>query len=147
MLAFREIFWKGRDMKIDGACHCGSISYEAELEPENIGICNCTDCQSLSGSAFRTVGLVSAETFRILSGKPKIYIKVGESGARRIQAFCRTCGSPIYSTAEEEKPALYNIRLGTARQRAELRPHFQIWHRSALPWLPEIDTEKVLETD
>jgi len=40
-------------MKIDGACHCGEVKYEAEVDPEKVAICDCTDCQSLSGSAFR----------------------------------------------------------------------------------------------
>ena len=39
-------------MKIDGACHCGFIAYEAEADPEMTGICHCTDRQTLSGSAF-----------------------------------------------------------------------------------------------
>ena len=30
-------------MKIDGACHCGLIAYEAEADPEMTGICHCTD--------------------------------------------------------------------------------------------------------
>jgi hypothetical protein len=42
-------------MHIDGACHCGKITYEAEVDPEAVGICHCTDCQTLSGTAFRTV--------------------------------------------------------------------------------------------
>ena len=41
-------------MKIDGGCHCGNITYSAEIDPENVGICHCTDCQTLSGTAFRT---------------------------------------------------------------------------------------------
>lgn len=44
-------------MKIDGRCHCGYISYEAEINPETVVICHCTDCQTLSDSAFRTVAL------------------------------------------------------------------------------------------
>ena len=40
-------------MKIDGACHCGYITYVAEIDPDKAGICHCTDCQTLSGSAFR----------------------------------------------------------------------------------------------
>jgi hypothetical protein len=39
-------------MKIDGACHCGSITYAAEIDPQTVAICHCTDCQTLSGSAF-----------------------------------------------------------------------------------------------
>jgi hypothetical protein len=42
-------------MKIDGGCHCGYIAYEAEADPAKTYICHCTDCQTLSGSAFRTV--------------------------------------------------------------------------------------------
>ena len=55
-------------MKIDGRCHCGYITFEAEADPDKAGICHCTDCQSLSGSAFRTFLLVTDDTFRILSG-------------------------------------------------------------------------------
>ena len=35
-------------MKIDGGCHCGYITYEAEADPANAMICHCTDCQTLS---------------------------------------------------------------------------------------------------
>jgi hypothetical protein len=42
-------------MKIDGSCHCDRISFEAEVDPATVVICHCTDCQTLSGSAFRTV--------------------------------------------------------------------------------------------
>ena len=37
-------------MKIDGRCHCGCITYEAEIDPDKVMICHCTDCQTLSGS-------------------------------------------------------------------------------------------------
>jgi hypothetical protein len=40
-------------MKVDGACHCRKITYEAEVEPEQSSICHCIDCQVLSGSAYR----------------------------------------------------------------------------------------------
>ena len=127
-------------MKIDGGCHCGAITYEAEIDPENVGICHCTDCQALSASAFRTVVRVPEADFRILSGDPKIYIKIGDSGAKRAQGFCAECGSAIYATSVDDGPKIYGIRLGTARQRAELTPKKQIWFRSALPWLPGLDS-------
>ncbi len=134
-------------MKIDGGCHCGDITYEAEIDPEKVGICHCTDCQSLSASAFRTILPVPEDNFKILSGEPKIYIKTGDSGAKREQTFCPECGSAIYSASVGEGPKVYNIRLGTARQRAELTPKKQIWFRSALPWLPGIDSIPKVETE
>lgn len=122
-------------MQVDGRCHCGAISYEAELDPDAIMVCHCTDCQTLSGSAFRTVALTRPGGFRLLSGAPKIYVKIAESGARRRQAFCGECGSAIYATSEGEEPKVYSLRLGTCRQRAALRPVAQIWCGSALPWV------------
>ncbi len=55
-------------MQIDGRCHCGFITYEAEIDPEKVIICHCTDCQTLSGSAFRTVALTREGEFNLLSG-------------------------------------------------------------------------------
>jgi len=60
-------------MKIDGRCHCGEITFEAEVDPEALRICHCTDCQTLSGSAFRANIPAPAEHFVLLSGTPKTY--------------------------------------------------------------------------
>jgi hypothetical protein len=135
-------------MQIDGHCHCGVIVYEAEIDPADVKICHCTDCQALSGSAFRTVALTSKGGFRLLSGTPKEYVKVAESGRRRIQAFCPECGSPIYATSEGPEPKVYSIRIGTSVQRDQLVPKAQIWSRSALPWARHaLDEIHQLETD
>ena len=34
--------------KVQGRCHCGAISYEAEVEPCTAYICHCQDCQMLT---------------------------------------------------------------------------------------------------
>ena len=133
-------------MKIDGGCHCGFITYEAEADPERAGICNCTDCQNLSGSAFRTILPVPDESFVFLSGEPTIYVKTGDSGEKREQTFCPKCGSPIYSAAIGAGPKDLNIRVGTARQRNQLVPKGKIWTRSELPWLDQIGTIPGIET-
>ncbi len=120
-------------MKIDGGCYCGYIAYEATIEFEYIGICHCTDCQTFSGSAFRTGAFAPKDQFRLLTGTPKIYVKTAESGARRAQAFCPECGTHVYSAAEED-PQVFSIRTGTAHQRNQLLPTAQIWCRSAQAW-------------
>ena len=125
-------------MKIDGGCHCGYLTYEAEADPERTSICHCTDCQQLSGTAFRTSIPAAEGSFRMLSGEPAIYVKTGDSGGKRAQAFCPRCGSPIYATAAGEGPKIYNIRVGTTRQRNQLVPKRQIWCRSQQQWLGAI---------
>jgi hypothetical protein len=126
-------------MKIDGACPCGAIKYEAEIDPGGVGICHCTDCQTLTGTAFRvTVGAKESD-LRFTSGTPKIYVKTGSSGAKRAQGFCGDCGSPLFATSVGDGPKVYGLRVGTIRQRDELKPSRQVWRRSALPWVPAFD--------
>ena len=127
-------------MKIDGSCHCGFITYEAEVDPEDTGICHCSDCQTLSGSPFRASVPAAHEDFRLLSGEPTSYVKTADSGAQRAQAFCPRCGSPIYSTAADDPDAPFNIRVGTVLQRDRLVPRHQIWTRSAQRWVGSIAT-------
>ena len=125
-------------MKIDGACHCGAIAFEADVDPGTAAICHCTDCQTMSGTAFRTVVPATAENFRLVSGEPKTYVKIAESGNRRIMAFCATCGTQLWSCDEGSDPGRISIRSGTLRQRDQLPPRRHIWFRSAQPWLSEI---------
>ena len=128
-------------MKIDGRCHCGSIAYKAEIDPANVRICHCTDCQLLSGTAFRVSVGTPEENFTLLSGAPRTYVKIGDNGARRAQVFCPDCGSRIYATAADgDGPRVFNLRTGTIDQRDALKPRGQIWTRSAQTWLGEIDS-------
>jgi len=122
-------------MRVHGACHCGAIRYEAEVDPEKTMICHCSDCQALSATAFRVNVPAKAEHFHLLQGAPKEYVKVGDSGARRAQGFCAQCGSQIYATAAEEPREAYMLRVGTLEERHELAPKRQSWRRSALKWL------------
>jgi hypothetical protein len=124
-------------VKIDGRCHCGFISYEAEIDPGKVEICHCADCQVLSGSAFRTLAPVEKNTFKILSGQPKTYVKTADSGTERAQMFCPECGTPIFSSAADGGPPLY-VRVATARQRNQLPPKTQYWVRSAQAWVADL---------
>ena len=124
-------------MKIDGGCHCGSITYEAEINPEKVSVCHCTDCQTGSGSAYRTNVACEKDSFRLLTGEPRIYVKTAESGNKRAQGFCADCGTPLFSTTVSDRQ-VYVLRVGSIRQRAQLRPRSQGWYRSAQPWSMDI---------
>ena len=124
-------------MKVDGQCHCGDIRFEADVDPKTLRICHCTDCQRISGSAFRANIAAPAEHFKLLSGEPKSYIKVAESGAKRRHTFCGNCGTPIFACAVENPPH-YSLRSGAINQRHAFEPYLQIWHKSALGWVDRI---------
>ncbi len=125
-------------LRVDGRCHCGAIVYAAEVDPEKADICHCLDCQCFSGAPYRASLPAEAADFRLLSGSPSIYVKTADSGAKRAQAFCGECGTALYGSAAEN-PAVFHLRFGAIRQRAELPPRRQIWRSSALAWASEID--------
>ncbi len=122
-------------MNVTGSCHCGQIAYEAEVDPETVRVCHCTDCQKLTGNAFRAAIASLPGTFVHKSGTPKIYIKTADSGTKRAHAFCGECGAPVWSAAPGANPSTYGLRIGGIDQRAQFAlPARQIWCRSALSW-------------
>jgi hypothetical protein len=124
-------------MQVDGQCHCGHVAYQAEIDPEEVSICHCTDCQSLTGSPFRVTVLCDAEQVRLTRGTPRIYAKTGGNGRRRLQHFCPDCGSPLFTSGDGGRRD-FGIRWGSIRQRRQLKPVRQIWCRSAAPWIHEM---------
>jgi hypothetical protein len=136
---------EGKTMQVDGGCHCGRIAYRAEIDPQLVELCHCTDCQVMSGSAFRIVVPTAESNFELLSGMLKTYVKTGESGNKRIQAFCPECGTHIYSTSVGEGSRTFGLRVGAIKQRHKLPPTKQYWVRSAHAWVMDLDDiEKVL---
>ena len=126
-------------MRIDGSCACGAIKIEGEADPERTQMCHCTDCQSGTGTAFRVSIPVPGTTFK-MTGVPTVFLKTtADSGKPRAQAFCPTCGSPIYSTTPGDgvQPS-YTVRVGILRQRGEFTPKRQNWFRSAQPWVTSL---------
>ena len=124
-------------MKVEGHCHCGAIRYRADVDPARANICHCTDCQRLTGTAYRAAVPAPAESFELLAGAPTIYIKTADSGAKRAHAFCPTCGAPIYATSVDT-PTSYSLRIGALDRRSELAPQRQIWCSSSFGWAQDI---------
>ena len=123
-------------MQVHGACHCGKVTFTAEVDPTKVMICNCADCQTLSGAPFRAIAQAPIDSFAVL-GETKSYVKIAESGNKRAQVFCSECGTPLYASAVENPQAVV-LRLGCVAERDQLRPSLQLWQRSAVPWLSEL---------
>nr|WP_297525035.1 GFA family protein [uncultured Roseateles sp.] len=119
-------------MRVHGSCHCGAIRFSGEIDPAQVVVCHCDDCQILSGAPYRAVVSAPMATFEI-SGSPKTYVKVAQSGNRRAQVFCPDCGTALYGAAAEN-PTHAVLRLGCLAERDQLRPSRQIWTHSAAGW-------------
>ena len=65
-------------MKVDGACHCGAVRCEADINTDYVVLCHCTDCQTFSSAPYRASVPVKARKPRCGS------IAAGAQGARRV---------------------------------------------------------------
>ena len=100
-------------MQINGACLCGDITWEATIDPAMVGVCHCTDCQTVGGSAFQFTTRVAREDFDLTSGELTAYAKVAESGNPRAMSFCGRCATMIH-TGNTDDTGLLSLRLGGA---------------------------------
>jgi hypothetical protein len=100
-------------------------------------VCHCTDCQKLTGTAYRVSVPAREGSFRLVAGTPSVYIKVADSGSRRALAFCASCGSPLYAH-DADHPEVYGLRVGCIDERGALVPTSQKWCRSALSWTTDL---------
>lgn len=125
-------------MHVTARCHCGQVRLSAEINPARVFVCFCTDCQKLTGSAFRTVVPALPGSVQ-LDGQVHNYTKTAASGKRRIQSFCPVCGSPMFARAEDA-PDAYMLRVGVLDQASQLIPTAKLWQSSQWRW-----TEKLSE--
>jgi hypothetical protein len=88
-------------------------------------------CQRASGSAFAANAPARTKYFEIVSGAE--LVSEYESSPGKFRAFCRRCGSPVYSRREDE-PELRRLRLGTLDSDPERRPLGHVWVASKAPW-------------
>lgn len=123
-------------MQVHGACHCGKITFTAEIDPAKVMVCNCADCQTLSGAPLRAIAPAPIESLELV-GETRRYVKTAESGNKRAQVFCPECATPLFSSAVDNPPTV-TLRLGCLAERAQLKPGLQLWQRSAAPWLSEL---------
>ena len=63
-------------MQINGACLCGKITWQARIDLNLVGVCHCTDCQTVGGSTFQFTTRVAREDFHLTSGELTAYVKV-----------------------------------------------------------------------
>jgi hypothetical protein len=54
-------------MRVDWACLCGYLCFQAKIDPEMVMICHCTDCQNGTG-AYRAGVIVNVQDCRLVGG-------------------------------------------------------------------------------
>ena len=129
---------------VEGGCACGAVRYQLKAAPTCIYTCHCTDCQTLTTSAFTLSAAVRQESLEITSGDMTVWIRTADSGNRVPQHVCARCGVRIFSTPSDGRP-IRTLRLGTLDDTSWIRPAAAIWMKSAQPWVRMPDDVLIYE--
>src|SRR6185437_11799766 len=121
-------------LPLTGGCSCGAIRYEIADLPLALYTCNCTDCQTESGSAFALNMPVATKDLRFTKGQPKGWHHISTSGAKVTGWFCGDCGARLYGE-REGRPDLMNLRAGTLDDTSWLVPAAHFYTHSAQAWV------------
>jgi hypothetical protein len=112
-----------------GACYCHAVTYKVADAFEYAFICHCSDCQRTTGSAFKPFAGIAAHRLSLTSGQEEVERFGGEANHN---AFCRKCGSLLYSVVREGK--YVHVTLGTLLAPPAITPSAHIFVRSKAPW-------------
>ena len=124
--------------KHTGQCACGAVKFGFDTSPSFIAVCHCLDCKRASGGEAATFFGVPTDDFS-LTGKPKGFHYVAESGKGLERNFCSECGSRVFTSKLESFPGMVFIQLGSMDDPKELVPKLEMFTKRRLPWVKALD--------
>jgi hypothetical protein len=117
--------------KYTAQCACGAVKFEFNTDPSFIATCHCNDCKKASGGATATFFGVPEDDFTLLSGKPKSFHYVAESGKGLDRNFCPDCGARLSGTVF--------VTLGSLDRPGLVAPMVEMFTKRRLKWEKPLD--------
>lgn len=115
-----------------GQCACGEIKYSTTSEPSFTLICQCRQCQRISGSGHAAQFAVPVNDTSI-EGQLSFYDQVAESGNTVSSGFCSMCGSPMLKKTTKA-PELLFFHAATMDDPSEFKPQIVVYEEDKQPW-------------
>ncbi|MGP1397316.1 MAG: GFA family protein [Inquilinaceae bacterium] len=119
---------------LSGHCLCGAISFHFDGDIARTVNCHCVDCRHATGAAFGTAVFVPADGLRI-SGEPRAFTHLSDSGSTMTKLFCATCGSQMFGR-NSRREGIVGIRAGVIDQVDAVKPAMNVFGVSAIPSTP-----------
>ena len=115
-----------------GGCRCGAIRYTLSAEPLATRVCWCRDCQywALGNAA---VNIMVPRAAVAVTGTPRHYDSVADSGNAMRRSFCGDCGTHLFSESSGNLLKMV-VRVGTLDDAGGIAPTVVIWTASAPAW-------------
>jgi len=119
-------------LPLSGQCICGAIAYHCESEPKFTLMCQCRQCQRITGTGHSAQFAVAAEKTS-LSGSLQTYTLTSNQGNEVVSAFCGTCGNPIYKKTSM-MPDMLLFHAATLDDPGQFKPQMVVYTDTAQPW-------------
>ena len=118
-----------------GQCACGAVTFAFDTAPGFIADCYCKDCQRASGGAMATFLGVPAADFSLLSGNPKPFHYIADSGKGLDRNFCPDCGSRLFTSNLDAFPDTVFVMLGSLDHPELVQPMLEMFVKRRQPWM------------
>lgn len=125
--------------KRSGRCACGQVTFDYAFDPNFIAICHCLDCKKASGGEAATFFAVPEANFALLSGNPKPYPYVAQSGNKLDRFYCPNCGARVYTGNLEGFPQTVFIQLASVDDPNVIEPKLEMFTKRRLDWAKPLD--------
>lgn len=125
--------------KHTGQCACAAIKFEFDADPTFVADCYCKDCQKSSGGAMATFFAIPADDFTLISGSPKRFHYVAQSGNGLDRNFCPECGARVFSTNLEGFPGTVFVTVGSLDNPDFIVPKLEMFTKRRLKWTKALD--------
>jgi hypothetical protein len=119
----------------EGGCACGAVRYRMEGPPLVVHACHCSQCQTLSGTAFALNAVIEADRVSLLAGEPEPVPVTGASGKPQTILRCPQCKVALWSHYPQAGERIAFVRAGTLDDPAAAPPDIHIYTSTKLPWL------------
>ncbi|MGY6275263.1 GFA family protein [Methylomonas sp. MgM2] len=115
-----------------GGCMCGAVQYELKSEPRLAFLCQCRQCQRITGTG-HSAEFVASDNDTILSGSLSFYELTADSGNTISSGFCPNCGNPVLKKSAGY-PGMLFFHAATLDNPAVFKPLKVFWTASHQPW-------------
>lgn len=120
--------------RLSGKCLCGNITFSGDADIKLMANCHCADCRAATGAAYGTLLFVDPGQIEI-SGQPKVFKHVADSGANMEKLFCPDCGSQMFGR-NSNRPNMLTVRAGVLDQTDLVKPAVNVFMDSRIPSTP-----------
>ncbi len=117
---------------VTGHCMCGQFRYQIRTGPKFALLCQCRDCQHITGSGHSALfGAAAADTE--WHGEIGRFAFTANSNSQMTSVFCPVCGNPLFKTSERY-PELIFFHAATLEDPTRFLPRRAVWCASGQPW-------------